>query len=108
MKQVDLRSFMNDLAALPRTTTLIREEGLRSLLLHLKAGERVPEHHTRGSIIVQCLAGNVTFSSGDQVELKPGLLISLPPGAPHSLSALEDSSLLVTIAEESPAASASH
>jgi quercetin dioxygenase-like cupin family protein len=107
MKHVDLSSFLDDPATLPRTTTLIREYGLRTLLLHLKAGEEIPEHHARGPIIVHCLAGNVTFSAGDRVDLKPGSIISLAPGAPHSLTAHKDSSLLVTISEDAPVPSSS-
>ncbi len=100
MKQVDLHSFLNDATTLPRTTTLVREEGLRTLLLHLKAGEQIPEHQTRGAIIVQCLAGHVSFASDDRVDLTPGLLVSLEPGTPHSLNAQEDTLLLVTISED--------
>jgi quercetin dioxygenase-like cupin family protein len=107
MKQVNLRDFLDKRDPLPRTTTLIREHGLRTLLLHLKAGEEIPEHHTRGPILVHCLSGDVKFSSGDQVDLKPGTLISLEPGAPHSLSAREDSLLLVTISEDNPTTSSS-
>jgi quercetin dioxygenase-like cupin family protein len=106
MKQVDLGDFLDNCDTLPRTTTLIRENGLRTLL-HLKPGEEIPEHRTPGPILVHCLSGRVTFSSNGQVDLKPGILISLEPGAPHSLSALEDTSLLVTMSEDSAAMSSS-
>ena len=101
MNQIDLRSFLTDSAALPKSTTLVRENGLRTLLLHLKDGEGLPEHHTKGAITVECLKGKVTFLAGEEkVELAPGLLISLAPGKPHSLTAGEDSLLLVTISEQ--------
>jgi quercetin dioxygenase-like cupin family protein len=97
MKQTDL--FANGAAALPRSTTVLQESGLRVLLLHLKPGERLPEHQTRGAITVQCLQGEVSFASGEEtVELRPGLLLSLPPGAPHGLEARKDALLLVTLA----------
>jgi len=99
MKHTDLKSLANDAAALPRSTTILQESGLRVLLLHLKPGERLPEHQARNAITVQCLSGEVRFASGEEtVELKPGLLISLPPGAAHGLEAQNDALLLVTLA----------
>ena len=85
MTQADVRSFLSDTAGLARTTTLFRENGLRTLLLHLKAGEQIPEHQTRGAITVHCLKGEAIFLGGDErAELKPGLLLSLAPGIPHT------------------------
>ena len=47
-----------------------------------------------------CLKGQTTLSGGEeQIEMSPGLLASLAPGKPHSLSAQEDTPLLVTVAE---------
>ncbi len=103
MNQADLQRLLSDRAELPRSTTLLRESGLRTLLLHLKAGEQIPEHQTRGAITVHCLDGDGVFSmADDRVELRPGLLISVPPAMPHSVSAVEDMLLLVTISEHIP------
>ena len=103
MTQADLQQFLSNRSALSRTTTLFRESGLRTLLLHLNAGERIPEHQTRGAILVHCLAGNGAFfaAAGDRVELRPGVLISVPASAPHSVMASEqeDLLLLVTVSE---------
>jgi quercetin dioxygenase-like cupin family protein len=100
MTHVDLQSFLSDASRLARTTTLFREKGLRTLLLHLKAGEQIPEHQTRGAISVHCLGGHATFVSRDErTELKPALLISLAPEMPHSVVAHQDTVLLVTISE---------
>ncbi len=100
MNRTDLQKFLDDMAALPRTTTLLREDGLRTLLLHLKTGEQIPEHQTRGAITVHCLKGEAIFSSGNErVELRPGSLIGLGPGSPHDVAAQQDTLLLVTISE---------
>jgi len=101
MTRADLRSFLSDPNALGRTTVLSRENGLRTLLLHLKAGEQIPEHQTRGAITVHCLKGEATFSTSEErADLRPGLLLSLAPGMPHSLAAQEETLLLVTISEQ--------
>jgi quercetin dioxygenase-like cupin family protein len=107
MTQTDLHSLVSDSAGLSRTTTLSRENGLRTLLLHLNAGEHIPEHQTRGAITVHCLKGQATFVSGDErVELSPALLISLAPEMPHSVVAQQDTLLLVTVSEHIRAPSA--
>lgn len=108
MTQADLQSFLSNRESLSRTTTLVREAGLRTLLLHLKAGEHIPEHQTRGAIIVQCLEGSGTFVAAEErIELRPGALFSLAPAVPHSVVAAtgEDVLLLVTVAEQNAAAS---
>lgn len=102
MNSADFGTFLNDSDALPRTTTLIREPGLRVLLLHLNTGEQIPEHQTRGSITVHCLKGEALFSAGTEVvTLRPGSLISLPPASPHSVIGQQDTLLLVTLSEQS-------
>ena len=104
MTQTDVQQLMSNPAGLPRTTTLVREAGLRTLLLHLNAGERIAEHQTRGAIVVQCLQGKGAFFAGaERVDLRPGVLLSLPPAEAHSVRAAEEEDilLLVTMAEQS-------
>lgn len=104
MSQIDLRPFLADPSALPKATTLLREAGIRALLLHLKAGDEIPEHQASGAITVQCLQGEVSFSvAGSKIPLSPGVLIGVPPGSPHSLAAGQESLLLVTMSEPAPA-----
>jgi quercetin dioxygenase-like cupin family protein len=100
MSHTDLQGFLNDTAGLARATTLLREAGLRTLLLHLKAGEQIPEHQTRGAISVYCLKGAAIFSScGENAVLRPASLISVAPAAPHAVAAQHDTLLLVTVHE---------
>jgi quercetin dioxygenase-like cupin family protein len=104
MTRIDLQSHLTNIAALPRSTTILREDGLRCLLLHLKPGEEIPEHQTRGAITVHCLTGRASFvANSDPVELAPLSLITVPAGTPHSVNAREESLLLVTVAEPAPA-----
>jgi quercetin dioxygenase-like cupin family protein len=99
MTHSDVENFRNTASALPRSTTVFHEAGLRTLLLHLKAGENIPEHQTRGALLVHCLAGRgVFFTAGERTELRTGILISVPPSAPHSVTAAADEELLLLAA----------
>jgi len=99
MTQADLQDFLSNQAGLSRATTLFREPGLRTLLLHLNAGERIPEHQTTGAIVVHCLDGKgALFVADDRVELRPGLLISVPPAVSHSVTAAEHEHILLLVA----------
>lgn len=100
MNRSALRPFLADPSVLPRSTTLLRENGLRCLLLHLKSGEEIPEHSAPGAISVHCLQGHVLFSEGEATaELHPGELLTVPANAPHALQAREESLLLVTLSQ---------
>lgn len=101
MNQVNLERLLSDTAALGRATTVVQEPGLRTLLLHLKTDEHIPEHQARGAITVHCLKGEAIFASGaEQVTLRPASLISLAPGSPHSVTAQQETLLLVTMCEQ--------
>jgi quercetin dioxygenase-like cupin family protein len=98
MNHCDLNALLA--SALPRSATILRENGLRCLMLHLNAGEEIPSHRARGAITVHCLRGEVRFCAGEEeFLLRAGLLISLSQDSPHSLSALQESVLLVTMSE---------
>jgi quercetin dioxygenase-like cupin family protein len=63
----------------------------------------MPEHQTRGAILVHCLDGKgAFFIAEDRIELRPALLISVPPAVPHSVVAAEqeDLLLLVSVSEQ--------
>jgi quercetin dioxygenase-like cupin family protein len=100
VNSAELSAYTSDFSNLARTTQLVREAGLRAFLLPLRAGEEMPEHKVKGPITVQCLQGNVLFSTADEsVELQSGSIISLPGGVPHSLNARTASLMIVTVCE---------
>ncbi len=87
-------------SALPRatTTTLVKTEVLEVIRLVIPAGKHISEHRAPGEITVQCLEGRVSFKAGDETrDLEAGQLLYLSSGEPHSLSGIEDSSVLLTI-----------
>lgn len=94
---VNVQALGADLAS-HRTSALIKTDALEVMRVVLLAGKAVPSHRVAGEIIVQCIEGLVDLTVDDQVQkLAPGQLVLIPGGAAHSLVAIENSSLLVTI-----------
>ena len=73
--------------------------------LVLPAGVGMPPHAVAGEITLQCIEGRIAFDcAAGARELAPGQLIHSAAEEIHGLRAIEDSSLLLTIAlKSSPA-----
>ncbi|HMM46677.1 MAG TPA: cupin domain-containing protein [Thiobacillaceae bacterium] len=87
-------------AKLHQTTssTLLREDHLEVFRFVLPAGRVVPEHRASGALTIQCLEGEVELEAYGQRQIfRPGSLVYLGDAEPHTVRALEDSSLLVTL-----------
>jgi quercetin dioxygenase-like cupin family protein len=81
-----------------RTMTLVKTKQLELIRLVLPAGKEIAEHQVAGEITVQCLEGRVEFTSNEVTRsLSAGELVYLEGASKHSLRALENSSLLLTI-----------
>jgi quercetin dioxygenase-like cupin family protein len=79
-------------------STLVKNDGLRVLLEVLRAGAALHEHRAPGPITVQVLEGELRFGSAEQIiYLRPGELLALPAGRPHSVEAVTDAAFLITI-----------
>ena len=79
---------------------LVQEKPLRAALFVFHAGNSLPDHHAPGPISVQVLRGRIIFSTeeGAREEMAAGDVLSLAAGITHSVEALEDSAMLLTIA----------
>jgi quercetin dioxygenase-like cupin family protein len=81
-----------------KTTTLAKTADLELIRLVLPAGKEIRTHQAPGPITVQSLEGRVAFTAGGNTqELAAGQMLCLSAAEPHSVRAIEDSSLLVTI-----------
>lgn len=93
---IDIRPLGSALAS-ASSSTLARTPTLEVRRLVLAKGREIPTHQAPGEITVQCLEGRITFTArGTTRELGAGQMLVLAAREPHSLTALEDSSVLVT------------
>ena len=78
------------------------EHALRQTVIALVAGRELSEHENPGEATVHVLHGRVRLhGDGDSWDGTPGDLLVVPP-ARHSLSALEDSVVLLTVVKTRP------
>ena len=73
------------------------ERVLRQTLIALRAGSNLDEHENPGEATLQVLHGRVTLVAGEnRWNGSPGDLITIPDSR-HSLEAVEDSVVLLTV-----------
>ncbi len=81
------------------STTVLKTDTLRIVLIVLRSGATLHEHHADGRLSVQVLEGEVDLSAeNDSHRLRPGMIVSLGPRVPHHVIARDDAALLLTIA----------
>ena len=85
-----------------RSHALFKSSDLEVIRVVLLAGQEMPRHAVSGEITLQCLEGRVEVTCNAGVrELASGQLIHMAGGDIHALRAIENASLLLTIALKS-------
>jgi len=78
--------------------TLAKYPDFRIVLVLLKPGSEMKEHHADARISIQTLQGRVRLQLSDRaVELGSGELMCLESGIHHDVKALEESAFLITV-----------
>ena len=79
--------------------TLVKFDDFRVVLMTLRAGVRLGEHHTKGRISIHTVVGRLRVrADGRTFDLRTGTLLALDRDLPHDVEAVEDSAFLLTIA----------
>lgn len=78
--------------------TLAKYPDFRIVLVLMKAGSEMKEHHADARISIEAIHGRVRVQLPEQaVELGNGELMCLESGIPHDVKALEESAFLITV-----------
>lgn len=80
-----------------KTLALVKNDAFEAAQLVLRAGDTIAAHAVPGFVTILCVEGSVTLHAAEPVNLDAGDWVYLDRGERHSVSAHEDSSLLVTI-----------
>ena len=78
--------------------TLVKQGAQRITLVALRRGASLPAHRVAGAVSVQTLRGLVRMGiEQEQMELPAGSLVAFGPDVAHTVTAVEDSALLITV-----------
>jgi quercetin dioxygenase-like cupin family protein len=95
---VDLRPLGEALAR-AETTAVVKNDDFEAIRLVLREGKEIcHEHEVQGMITIHCIEGRVALTAGGVThELPAGHWTYLMRHDPHTLRAIEDSSVLLTV-----------
>ncbi len=78
--------------------TMTNQGGMKTVLLALLAGGELAEHDAPPAATLMCLTGTADFFVGAQItRLEAGQILAIPP-VRHSVTAVTDCTVLLTIA----------
>jgi len=94
---IDVLPFGPQLAH-ERSVALFKSDDLEVIRMVLPAGKRMPEHKVTGGLVLHCIEGRLRVDiDSRQHALGAGQLLHLPSNVAHAVSAIEDSSALLTL-----------
>lgn len=81
------------------STALFKASELEVMRLVLEAGKEISEHRVAGEITIHCLEGQVELHAHAKSQtLRQGEMVYLAANEPYSIRALDDASVLMTVA----------
>jgi quercetin dioxygenase-like cupin family protein len=87
--------------------TLLRTTNSRVVLFGFSEGQELTEHTSTQHAVIQILSGECEFSlAGKLHTLKAGDLLYMPPNLPHSVRAITQFSMLLTLSKPEETAKA--
>ena len=82
-------------------SSLVKGDGINVALMMLKKGAKLQEHHTRAPITVNVIEGRINLIvKGKTQILTPGMIAALDRAIEHSIDALEESAIVLTVGGE--------
>ena len=82
-------------------SSLVKGDGINVALMVLKAGAKLQEHHTRAPITLQVIEGRINFVAGGKKQVvTAGTILALDRAIEHSVEALEESAIVLTVGGE--------
>lgn len=87
---------MSKLSIVEKKKVIVRRPGLKVVQFYLKAGDRIPEHHTNADVVVTTVRGKGIFTIGKtRHEMAPGTVLEMLPHTPHSIEATDELEFVV-------------
>jgi quercetin dioxygenase-like cupin family protein len=81
------------------TTVLVDSDFLTVIQMVLPAGKQMATHRAPGELTIVCLVGTAELTvQGQSQQLSSGQFVYLPNREPHALAAVDDCTLLLTVA----------
>lgn len=82
----------------PGASVVHRDDTTKIVAFEFDPGQELPDHAAFHPVLIQLLRGRVEFGLPDRtLELEPGQIVHLTPRLRHRVTALEPTTLLVTM-----------
>lgn len=93
-----LRGEDHDAVGGHRQVALVKRGPLTVILYAFEEGGALKPHRAKGGVTIQVLSGRLELTAADEtVTLGAGELLALAPSVAHSVKALDESEMLLTV-----------